>query len=810
MSLFNRPLLALLAATTLAGCGAVDKVLEGNVAPDARLSVEMPSSAISVARGASQQFTVNVTRVGDYNGPVEVIVDNGPAGVTATLGAQTTTGQTTSVPVTVSVDAAVAVGAYTMRVLGRAPRIPDAARVLNLNVLPQPAFEISASRQAITVVKGGIAPLTVSITRTNFTAPVTLSLTAPAGLSATFAESPLTGTASAATIVAAADMNAGTYDATIRGAAEGMTTRETGVTISVISDPLQLIVNAATTRQGSTVTTAVVINRNGFADAVTLAASGLPAGVTATFDPTTTTGNNATMTLTVAPSVAAQGYTGTLTASANGAPIATGEFSLTVTPSSLSLALSPPAVSVFQGANTTTKLTLTRTSLEAPVAISFGGLPAGVTASASPASVTGNESTITIAASNAAFPGDYSIAVIATPPGWPTAGAPNATLALTVRPVPGTEGNVILDWSRCTAPLWVAKQDGTGAWTQVMATSGGVYRFSALESRGGFAYADGDGVTIRYLTLAQLTAAPHDLCPPVVTTGSKTVTGSGAHVGANESYTYNLGGVSTTSTTVAPNFQLLGVPEGTHDLVVWGSPTITGARGLIRRDQNLPDGESLGLIDLVGTEAFAPLRPNVTQSGAFQANDVLSHSMSYLTTPACTENRLYTTGATGTVTVMLGVPDNLQRPTDFHMISVTVTGTSRSRMATVVFNRMQARTVAIPPLNGAPTITSLNGSYRRLQLVASGISSVYNGSMTFRYTTGLKSMTIRASAQYVASAVVSLLMPDFSTVSGWQDAYAVPAGAGGSWTFTTDGGALSAPLCTEGRTTILSRQFGTF
>ena len=808
MQLRHSPICLFLAAT-LAACGAVDKVLEGNTPPNARLAVDVPAGgAVSVARGASYQFDVSVTRVGEYSGPVEVIIDNGPSGIEATLGSQVTVGKVTTVAVTLQVSEAMALGSYSMRVLGRASRIPDVARVLNITVLPQPAYDLAVSRQTVTVVTGGIAPLTVSVNRTNFTAPIALSLNGSTGISANFTESPLAGTSTGATIVAASDLAPGTYTVTLRGQADGLPTREVTITVVVIADALQLITEQATTRQGTSVTTPIIINRNGVEDPIRLSASNLPGGVTASFDPNPAAGGTATMTIVVAPAVAAQSYTATVNAVVNGTPIASAELALNVTPSSLALALTPASLAMFQGTSTTTKLTLTRTSLESPVAISIVGLPAGVTASASPSTVTGDESTITITVSDAAVAGDYVVSVLGAPTSWPAGNSRNATLALTVRPVPGTEGNVILDWSRCTAPLWVARQDGevNSGWLQVMATSGGVYRFSVTQARGGFAYADGAGVTVRYMTGAQLTAAPHDMCPVTPVQGTKTITGSGAHVGAGETFTYSLGGSFATSTTASPSFQLQGVPDGVHDLVAFGSPTITGARGLIRRDVDLPDGESLGSIDLVGTDASAPVRPNVTQSGAFQSGDVLSHAMAYLTTPACTENRLYTSGSTGTVTVMMGVPETIQRPTDFHRITSTIVGTSRTR----VFQRMQAKTVILPPLNGTVNITSLTGSYRRLQAVVGGVSSAYNGTAEFRYSTGQKSVTIRASMQWVASATVNLVMPDFSGVSGWQDAFAVPAGGSGAYTFITDGGALTAPLCTEGRATVMSRQFGTF
>src|SRR4029078_10315142 len=87
-------------------------------------------------------------------------------------------------------------------------------------------------------------------------------------------------------------------------------------------------------------------------------------------------------------------------------------------------------------------------------------------------------------------------------------------------------------------------------------------------AKGGFAFADVDGVTVRYMTQAEMTASPIDLCP--LTQGRTTVTAAAIHTATSESFTYSLGGGTATSTTNNPSVTINAVRDGGHDLVWYG------------------------------------------------------------------------------------------------------------------------------------------------------------------------------------------------------------------------------------------------
>ena len=158
---------------------------------------------------------------------------------------------------------------------------------------------------------------------------------------------------------------------------------------------------------GSGTTTITVTPVNGFADGVTLAASGLPSGVTAAFGTNPATGSSV---LTLAASASATTGTATVTITGtSGSLAATTAIKLTVSPPpSFTIAASPTALTIAQGGSGTSTISIASVnSFNSAVTLSATGLPAGVTASFAPASLTpaANESTtstLTLTASETA------------------------------------------------------------------------------------------------------------------------------------------------------------------------------------------------------------------------------------------------------------------------------------------------------------------------------------------------------------------------------------------------------------------------
>jgi O-glycosyl hydrolase len=168
--------------------------------------------------------------------------------------------------------------------------------------------------------------------------------------------------------------------------------------------------------QGSSATDTISVTDVGaFTGSVTLAASGLPSGVTASFATNPTTGSSV-LTLTASSTATAGSSTVTITGT-SGSTTASTTIALTVnakTTAGFTLAPSASSLSVTQGSSATDTITVTDTGgFTGSVAFTASGLPSGVTASFSPTSST-SSSVLTLTAGSSATTGAFTITVTGT------------------------------------------------------------------------------------------------------------------------------------------------------------------------------------------------------------------------------------------------------------------------------------------------------------------------------------------------------------------------------------------------------------
>jgi hypothetical protein len=170
--------------------------------------------------------------------------------------------------------------------------------------------------------------------------------------------------------------------------------------------------------------------------------------------------------------------------------------------------------------------------------------------------------------------------------------------------------------------------------------------------------------------------------------------------------------------------------------------------------------------------------------------------MHYLTTAACTPNLLLHNNTS----TMWGVPEEAQRPDDFHMQTIRWNTPTGAVTASEVFHRLANRTFAWPQAVSNPTVTVLPGGHQRLRAFHSAIPAVYTTRRQLQYTDGgNRTMSVAASTAHFVAMGLTLTMPDLSGVAGWPTNLAIPAGSGGIWTFVAEGSNGAGPLCTEGR-----------
>jgi len=180
---------------------------------------------------------------------------------------------------------------------------------------------------------------------------------------------------------------------------------------------------------GEAAATTVTIDRTDFAGEVALSLSGTPAGVTASFDPVTTTGDASTLTLSVGGATSPGTYNMSVRGTAS-VGNRSRQLALTVTdpPSSFTLSLAPSALTIAQGGSNGSGVIITRTDFTGAVTLALSGAPAGVTWTFDPVAPTGLGSTLTITVGPAVTPGVYDLTVSGTG----SVGNDSAILTLTV------------------------------------------------------------------------------------------------------------------------------------------------------------------------------------------------------------------------------------------------------------------------------------------------------------------------------------------------------------------------------------------
>src|SRR6267378_3708276 len=207
---------------------------------------------------------------------------------------------------------------------------------------PTPSFTLSASPASLTVVQGASGSSTITINALNgFNSTVNLTVAGlPNGVSAVSGTNPAT-TASLLTLSATGTAAIGTSTVTVTGTSGSLTSTATiTLTVNPAGDyTLSASPSSLSVVQGtSAISTITVTPLNGFNSSVSLSASGLPSGVTASFNPVSTA-STSTLTLTAS----SMATTGTVTVTVTGT-----EGSLTKTTTiSLAIRLIPTLPSVW-------------------------------------------------------------------------------------------------------------------------------------------------------------------------------------------------------------------------------------------------------------------------------------------------------------------------------------------------------------------------------------------------------------------------------------------------------------------------------
>lgn len=542
---------------------------------------------------------------------------------------------------------------------------------------------------------------------------------------------------------------------------------------------IQLTVNPATIaapQGGNGLVTATLTRNGGYTGAVTVAVTGLPAGATSVIEPTQLSGTttSANVTVSVGAGVVTGTYPVTVSATGQGVDAATSTYQLTVTAApDFALTVTPASLRIPAGASGSATVNIARTNFTGAVALSLLNAPTGVTSTFDQTPSATNASMLLVSVPATVAPGTYTLTVQGTAP--PTF-LKTATVALEVTaPTTGTR----VEYAFCDAgstPVFVAYQDGSGAWQPVSgATTGSTTRFdfNIAQGRGGvmfvYRYADAGVIEpmrvgasgrvrretarrapfreairqqtrrsavspsivgraslvdsyetfVIYASTEELVADAATPCVPAEDT--KTVTGTVAGVTAGQYGVVSLGGSTTYFDGAASTnpVSFTDVPAGAVDFV--GARIVTPGQApdriIMFRNLDIPDGGALpSPIDFNGPATSLPAVANATITGA-GGTDELEIFVEVVT--ANSSMLLWSDLAPSTTAVRpwAGLGPSVMAAGDIHGLltfASTRGGPPNFRVAGKYVGPVSAQTLALGPALPAPTISQVaGGAYPR-------------------------------------------------------------------------------------------------
>jgi cellulose 1,4-beta-cellobiosidase len=388
------------------------------------------ATGTTVMQGTSVASSVTVSAFNGFDSAVALTVSGLPTGVTAVFSPTSVTGSGGST-LTFTATNTATVGAVTVTVTGTSGSTVETA-TLTLTVTARPEFTITVSPTTLSLPVNTNPTVTLTVTFVGgLTGSVALSASGlPSGVSANFAPSSLNASGtSVVNFTSQTSTPAGTYSVLLTGT-DGTLVNSATLALTIPATGFTLAPSATTVAltQGKTATdTITVTDLSGFTGSVTLAASGLPSGVTGVWGTNPTTGTSV-LTLTATSTATTGAFTVTVTGT-SGSTTATTTFTLNVSAATgFTLAPSAATLSVAQGKTATDTITVTDVGgFTGSVTLTAAGLPTGVTV-AYGTNPTTTTSVLTFTATSTATVGTSTVTITGTS-GTTTA---TTTISLTV------------------------------------------------------------------------------------------------------------------------------------------------------------------------------------------------------------------------------------------------------------------------------------------------------------------------------------------------------------------------------------------
>lgn len=771
-------------------------------------------SSVAIVQGQQNSVSVGVVRSGGFAGPVSLDDPNLPTGVSGKFDTSVLPAGVSSTILVLSASLNAPLGSFPFSVTASGSGVAQAMANGTVAVRQAPSFALTLTPAALAIEQGGSAAGLLVLTRQgDFGGSVSFSAAGlPTGLSVAFAPTATSGDTVRAVVNVAPTVAVGVYTGTIRGeGSPGVRAVTLQVTVTSAAPPasyeLQLAPDSLVVQAGGSGSLGVgILRTGGFGGAVTLSLSGLPSGVSGSFTPAAPSGNAATVTLTVVSAVLPGSYLGSIRGSAEGLADRTVSLRLIVRPApgGFSLSASTSPLTVESGRAGARTITVTKTgSFTAAVTLSALNLPPGVTAVFSPpapaagvgmpAADTSIPSTMTVSVPAATAQGTYEFQVRGSATGQPDQ---TVGMILNVVPPPGTGNTTFTFCGLSRVPLWLAAQDGAGAWQRVMPVVNGTtasYSFD-IGTAGGVAAVTGSaslgyGLALYYGSRVELQALGASFCPTRVA-GTRTLTGSIRGVTGDDAVTITLGEASESATAGEPTFTLKGAPATPADLLAVRLRTELVGDGAILRPISLILRRGTNYAGSIpplefATEAVAP-QPALISLGNLRSDNVTA-SLEYLTATT-TASLAYAIDLATSALTLGGMPTPLQATGDLHQLSLSFGAPELggARTWTGWWRQLASQSIPLPDPLAPPDVGVVPGTgvprFRLSGAVQSQYASNLRASFAQDQFDGTsRSIAIWAGASVLTGASYTLTVPVLSGVSGYSPTWGMTVGVPVRW-----------------------------
>lgn len=374
--------------------------------------------------------------------------------------------------------------------------------------------------------------------------------------------------------------------------------------------------------------------------------------------------------------------------------------------------------------------------------------------------------------------------------------------SMTAPPPPPPPADVSVAYCAGLEPMWVAFQDGDGAWTRALpATVNGTVVFQATisSSRAGIATVTaGSGLTFLHV----LYGAPNELetlgytsprsCPPIL----KTLLGNVAGLDSNEFAIIRGGSEAQTLAFPGIEFVLNVVPPGPQDILATRIARTgdhdTMTKMILRRGVDLPDGATIPLLDFTSAEAFVPATANISLAGIGAGGAAISTRL--ITSGINSTYGVVTGQDIGTVRPYFATPEAQLLPGDLQVLNASGHGETPNsvRSASRFFRAVQDYTIGLGADVVPPTLSTVATS-PTLRLRAYFVNQAEYSretSVSFQEDS-TRVVSVSMTQDYALQiGVYDLVIPELTGVAGFLPAWALSPTTSLRWSAARVGGTL--------------------